>query len=245
MFILEDTRQAENKHKAKHDYFRSAGVYWTRTALYSGDYTLPTDQSVCIDTKKDIAELIGDIQVKQMPKGEIKDLVFEICEKSHIGFDLAEKIYHAICDKDEDRFAEREINDLCFQNFIPEGVLSKFQALYVKRHGFFHMGLKRAQNGGIKLIVLVENEDGVKNIDDLFRWHNPRLDIWANSSEVIGYWRNGRPRYRRVRKHPNAMTGERLAKACLTMQLRYGVEFQFCRPEEAGERILKLLGVEK
>lgn len=243
MVLLEDTRQQESKHKRKHDYFRKAGVYWTRTALYSGDYTLPTDQSVCVDSKKDIAELIGDIQVKQMPKGEIKDTVFEICEEQHIGFDVAEKIYHAICDDDANRSAEKEIDDLCFQNFIPEGVLSKFQALYVKRHGFFHRGLKRAQNSGIKLIVLVENEDGVENIEDLFQWKNPRLDMWTNSSEVIGYWRNGKPRYKRVRKYPNAMTGEKLAKACLTMQLRYGVEFKFCRPEDAGKRILELLGV--
>lgn len=243
MVLLEDSRQQESKHKRKHDYFRKVGVYWTRTALYSGDYTLPTDQSVCVDTKFSIMELIGDIQVKQMPKSEIKDIVYEICEKQHIGFDLAEQIYHAICDKDEGRFAEKEINDLCFQNLIPEGVLRKFQALYVKRHGFFHRGLKRAQNSGIKLIVLVENEDGVTNIDDLFRWHNPRLDMWTNSSEVIGYWRNGKPRYKRVRKYPNAMTGEKLAKACLTMQLRYGVEFKFCRPEDAGKRILELLGV--
>ena len=60
VLILEDTRQQEKKHEAKHDYFRRAGVHWSRTALYCGDYTLPVDQSVCIDTKKDIQELIGD-----------------------------------------------------------------------------------------------------------------------------------------------------------------------------------------
>ena len=38
-------------------------------------------------------------------------------------------------------------------------------------------------------------------------------------------------------------TGDVLAKAMLTMQLKYGVEFVFCRPAEAGEKILELLGV--
>ena len=71
MLILEDTRQQENKHKNKHEYFRSVGIYWNRTALYCGDYTLPSNQSVCVDTKKDIAELIGDIQFKKMSKREI------------------------------------------------------------------------------------------------------------------------------------------------------------------------------
>lgn len=245
MLILEDSRQQERKHEIKHSYFRSVGVHWNRTALYCGDYTLPADQSVCIDTKKDIQELIGDIQVKQMSKSDIKQNVFELAESNHIGFDLAEQIYHAICDDDVDRFAEKEINDICFKNGIPERVINEFQSLYVKRHGFFHRGLKRAQNSGIRLIVLVDNRDGVKSIEDLFRWVNSRLNIWKNSNQVIGYYKNGNPRYKKVQKYPNAMTGERLAKACLTMQLKYGVEFQFCTPEESGERILSILNVKQ
>lgn len=243
MLILEDSRQQEKKHETKHAYFRSVGVHWNRTALYCGDYTLPADQSICIDTKKDIQELIGDIQVKQMSKTDIKQKVFEIAGNNHIGFDLAENIYHAICDDDSDRFAEKEINDICFQNDVPERVISEFQNLYVKRHGFFHRGLKRAQNSGIKLIVLVDNREGVKSIDDLSRWVNGRLNIFVNSEQIIGRYKNGKPQYKKIQKYPYAMTGERLAKACLTMQLKYGVEFQFCVPEEAGGRILSLLNV--
>ena len=243
MLILEDSRQQERKHEIKHSYFRSVGCHWNRTALYCGDYTLPADQSVCIDTKKDIQELIGDIQVKQMSKSDIKQKVFELAENNHIGFSLADQIYHAICDDDADRFAEKEINDICFQNGVPERIISEFQNLYVKRHGFFHRGLKRAQNSGIRLIVLVDNREGVRSVEDLFHWLNPRLKIWVNSDEVIGCYKNGKPQYKKVPKYKNAMTGERLAKACLTMQLKYGVEFQFCRPEETGERILSLLNV--
>lgn len=245
MLILEDSRQQERKHEIKHSYFRSVGVHWNRTALYCGDYTLPADQSVCIDTKKDIQELIGDIQVKQMSKTDIKQRVFEIAEDNRIGFDLAEQIFHAICDDDTDRFAEKEINDICFHNGVPERVISEFQTLYVKRHGFFHRGIKRAQNSGIRLIVMVDNRDGVRSVEDLFHWLNPRLKIWVNSDEVIGCYKNGKTRYKKVPKYKNAMTGERLAKACLTMQLKYGVEFQFCRPEEAGERILSILRVKQ
>lgn len=239
MILLSDTRQQAGKHDIKERYFRNHGIEIVRTKLYCGDYTLPADQSVCIDTKKDIQELIGDIQVKQMSKSDIKQKVFELAESNHIWFDLAEQIYHAICDDDVDRFAEKEINDICFKNGIPERVISEFQNLYVKRHGFFHRGLKRAQNSGIKLIVLVDNREGVRSVEDLFHWLNPRLKIWVNSGEVIGCYKNGKPRYK------NAMTGERLAKACLTMQLKYGVEFQFCEPEEAGERILSLLNVKQ
>ena len=65
MIILEDTRQATGKHDLKHKYFEENGIEIRRTKLYVGDYTLPTNQSVCIDTKKDIQELIGDICGKQ------------------------------------------------------------------------------------------------------------------------------------------------------------------------------------
>lgn len=65
MIILEDTRQQAKKHEAKHKYFESVGVQVERTKLYVGDYTLPTNQTVCIDSKKDIQELIGDICGKQ------------------------------------------------------------------------------------------------------------------------------------------------------------------------------------
>lgn len=245
MILLSDTRQQAGKHDIKETYFRNHGIEIVRTKLYCGDYTLPADQSICIDTKKDIQELIGDIQVKQMSKNDIKQRVFEIAEDNRIGFDLAEQIFHAICDDDTDRFAEKDINDICFQNGVPERVISEFQNLYVKRHGFFHRGLKRAQSSGIRLIVLVDNREGVKNIDDLFRWVNGRLKIWVNSGQIIGYYKNGKPRYKKAQKYPNAMTGERLAKACLTMQLKYGVEFQFCTPEEAGERILSILSVKQ
>lgn len=241
MLILEDSRQQERKHETKHEYFRSVGCHWNRTALYCGDYTLPANQSVCIDTKKDIQELIGDIQVKKMPKSDIEHKVYEVCEKYLISFSLADSIYHAICDSDMERFAEKEINDICFQNGVPECAISKFQKLYVKRHGFFHRGLKRAQNSGIRLIILVDNVDGIRTVDELRNWVNPRMQRHKKISLMhqYGKWKS----VPLPKSEP--MSGERLAKACRTMSDRYGVEFQFCRPDEAGERILSILNVKQ
>ena len=65
MILLEDTRNQVGKHDLKAEYFEKNGIEIRRTKLYVGDYTLPTNQSVCIDTKKDIQELIGDICGKQ------------------------------------------------------------------------------------------------------------------------------------------------------------------------------------
>lgn len=171
MIILEDTRNQPGKHDMKNKYFSDHGIKVRRTKLYVGDYTLPADQSVCIDTKKDIQELICDI-----------------CGKSH------------------ERFREECI---------------------------------RAQEANVRLIILVENEaecvnrkkgiynDVVRSIDDLFSWVNPRLFILKGGNQ----------------KYPMATKGAVLAKCCRTMAAKYGVEFQFCTHEEAGERILSLLNV--
>lgn len=90
--------------------------------------------------------------------------------------------------------------------------------------GSDHQRFKReciaAKNAGCQLIILVENTDGIRSVDEVHRWINP---------DVI---------YR-----PRAITGERLEKAMKTMNARYGVRFEFCEPEESAEKIMELLGV--
>lgn len=61
MILLEDTRQQAQKHKAKHEWFEKNGVEVVRTKLAVGDYSLPTDQSVCIDTKAGLLEVCGNV----------------------------------------------------------------------------------------------------------------------------------------------------------------------------------------
>lgn len=245
MIILEDSRQQESKHKVKHKWFLEHGVHWNRSALQCGDYQLPGDGSVAVDTKKDIQELIGDIQFKAMSKNEIhmriRDIAIQYCITEN---DFLDNVYHLITDDDSDRFVEKELSDYCFQKDIPEGALKEFQNLYVKRHGFFHRGLIRAKKYGVKLYVLVENKDRVTDLESLSKWMNPRRKIMVNSSDQIGYYKNGKPKYRKIPKFPNCMMGEQLAKACLTMEDKYGVKFVFCPPEESAEMILKLLGAE-
>ena len=82
-----------------------------------------------------------------------------------------------------------------------------------------------AQNSGVKLFVLVENDDGIQTVRDLYKWVNPR-SLWR---------RNGKPMY------PNATAGVTLMKCCLTMEKKYGVEFHFCRPDQAAVRVVELL----
>ena len=213
-----------------------------RNALACGDYQLAGKSDIAVDTKKDIAELIGDIQVKQMAKKDVAAAVRDISVKFNIVPELQSQIYHLIVDDDSERLVEAELVRLCMDSGIPEYAISLFQSLYVKRHGFFHRGLIRAKFYGTKLYVLVENNDGVKDIDSLFKWVNPRTKITVpDYTKPIGRWHNGAVRYARKRKYPNCMQGQTLAKACLTMEKKYGVKFVFCRPEESGEKIMELL----
>lgn len=61
MILLEDTRNQIDKHGKKHAWFEKNGIEIQRTKLVVGDYTLPTNQSICIDTKKDLQELCGNV----------------------------------------------------------------------------------------------------------------------------------------------------------------------------------------
>ncbi len=103
-----------------------------------------------------------------------------------------------------------------------------------KQHERFRDECILANNNGIRLYVLIENTDGIRSVDDVFVWKNPRSKIQKWITMPSG-------QRRKVLKYPDATRGETLARAMMTMQERYGVKFLFCHPDEAGERILQLL----
>lgn len=168
MLLLEDTRQQAGKHDIKHKWFEENGVELRRCCLYVGDYTLPANQSICIDTKNSIQELVQDMQTD---------------------------------------------------------------------HVRFRAELQRAQEAGIKLYILVENDfqwisqkknifnTPVTCIKDLFRWKNPRAFIFKGGKQA----------------YPNCAKGSWLAKCCMTCESKYGCKFVFCKPEESAETIIKIL----
>lgn len=106
-----------------------------------------------------------------------------------------------------------------------------------KSHPRFRDECILAQNNGIKLYVLIENTDEVKSVEDVFKWRNPRLERYNRIKymQSCGKWLNAS-----IPITPPT-SGKTLAKSMLTMQLKYGVEFVFCRPEEAGKKIIELL----
>ena len=87
-----------------------------------------------------------------------------------------------------------------------------------EEHERFRRELIRAKDMGTHLYIVVENDEGIRCLADVLRWVNPRLI-----------------------DSPKAITGDRLAKAMRTMEIRYGCNFYFCRPEESACLIFKIL----
>lgn len=108
-----------------------------------------------------------------------------------------------------------------------------------KQHDRFRDQCMFAQNNGIKLYILVENQSITINerkgiyspfidcLDNLHKFVNPRLFIWRNGKQL----------------YPTATKGITLQKACMTMEKKYGVEFIFCRPYQAAEKVIELLAM--
>ena len=88
-----------------------------------------------------------------------------------------------------------------------------------KGHKRFVRECELAKESDIRLIILVENEDNVSCINDLYKWYNQRLRIL-----------------------PRATTGPTLAKILTGIEYRHGVKFMFCRPQDSGAKIVELLG---
>ena len=61
MIVLEDTRNKPDKNAHIRQQLEDLGYKVERTKLWIGDYTFPTNQSICIDTKKDMNEIEGNL----------------------------------------------------------------------------------------------------------------------------------------------------------------------------------------
>ena len=99
----------------------------------------------------------------------------------------------------------------------------------IQDHVRFRNECLNAQRYGIKLYILVENTHGFKALNDLHKWKNP---LWYR------YWQ---AKKKGSNQKPPA-TNLALIKIMYSMNKKYGVEFLFCSTEEAGAKIVALLG---
>ena len=97
-------------------------------------------------------------------------------------------------------------------------------------HDRFRRELTRAQDAGMKIVILIEHGKDITCLEDIIFWENPRGTV---RKKVNGKWQTIKTK---------ATTGETLYKILTTLQEKYGCEFQFCTKEETGKKIVEILG---
>lgn len=111
--------------------------------------------------------------------------------------------------------------------------LSELCSNVCQGHERFRKELIRAMENEIRLIFLVEHGKGIRKLEDVIWWDNPRTVKRVRGQD--GRWRNVTTK---------AMQGEVLYKILCTMQRKYNCRFLFCDKEETGRKIIELLGGE-
>lgn len=119
-----------------------------------------------------------------------------------------------------------------------------------QQHKRFKAELVRAQEMGIKLIILCEHGGKITSLEAVKEWKNPRTYQWEKKireqwnipltadfeEEVAELKRHGA----KIQQPPTS--GEQLYKMLTTIRDKYGVQFEFCGKHETGKRIVELLG---
>lgn len=87
-----------------------------------------------------------------------------------------------------------------------------------QQHERFQRELIKAQEAGIRLIILIEHGNDIQSLEDVYFWDNPRLS-----------------------ESPKATTGKSLYRSLCTIRDRYNVRFEFCNKPDTGRKIMELL----
>ena len=118
-----------------------------------------------------------------------------------------------------------------------------------QQHKRFKDELMRAQEHGIKLIILCEHGGSIKSLEDVKDWRNPRQRLWEK--EIRAKWdipesQDFEEAITALRSHGAKFypptSGEQLFKMLSTISGKYNVEFLFCTKKETGKRIIEILG---
>ncbi len=78
--------------------------------------------------------------------------------------------------------------------------------------------VERCNRAGCHMIVLIEHSPRIRKLEDVIGWENPRLKV-----------------------SPLAVSGERLFRIMKAIEIKYGIEWQFCGKAQTGKRIIEVL----
>lgn len=110
--------------------------------------------------------------------------------------------------------------------------LSELCANVCQDHERFRRELLLAQRNEIQMVILVEHGKGVRRLEDVIWWDNPRR--WKRvRDQKTGKWEE---------VETKAMQGEVLYKILHTLERKYGCKFLFCEKKETGREIIRILG---
>lgn len=113
----------------------------------------------------------------------------------------------------------------------------------VNDHERFRNECLRAQEDGIQLVVLIE-EESIKTLEDAKKWKNPRIAKWERDNAfVVRAQKAGKMLNHKVHKPP--VSSERLVGMMMAMAMKYGVIFTFCHPDKTGETVYRILSEER
>ena len=110
-----------------------------------------------------------------------------------------------------------------------------------EQHERFREECITAQKAGAKFYVLIENEEGIRSVQGLENWSNPRLHRYNRIKYMhsVGKWQ--------ATKLPGKKPpcdNVRLIKTMNTMTAKYGVHFILCSKYESADKIVELLNGE-
>ena len=107
----------------------------------------------------------------------------------------------------------------------------------VQQHVRFRDECIRAQQCGIKLIILVEDES-ITDLRGVEHWKNPRYIQWC---KIRSMHEAGKALNLKQPKQP-PLSSIQLMDRMKVMAERYGIEWQFTPKAECGRRIVEILG---
>lgn len=112
--------------------------------------------------------------------------------------------------------------------------ISELYSCLIQSHKRFSDSCFLAKNNNIRFIILVENKNGFKTIEDIKDWKNPAF---------LRYWKVKKKCEKMGVNPPKPPASNvQLIKIMHSMSRDYGVEFIGCKPEETGAKIAELLG---
>lgn len=114
--------------------------------------------------------------------------------------------------------------------------LDEVYSCLVSDHDRFRAECVKAQESGIRLVVLIEEPD-ISSVEEVGKWQNPRISKWYM---IHNAQKKGKMLNIRISKQP-PLNSQRLQVIMQTMTERYGVEWQFCPKEKTAERIFEIL----